>query len=124
MSPLSFVTLFPTLTTHWDSYYFRGGETQDLIPRLNCSRRFGAHRSCGALRAGAGGGEAAARAAGRLSVSVAFASKREDRANDSTCPSRAKTESSALYRSGPSALQCGTDYSDPWAVPLLGRGAG
>lgn len=48
MTPFSFVTIFQTLTTCWESYYFRESCIQYLIPRLNCQKRFCVceHRTC------------------------------------------------------------------------------
>ena len=85
------MTTFQTLKTHLESDYFREGCTQDLNPRLNCQKSFCEHRSCWTWSIGVGGGEASARASGRLCLCGFLHPNRK-----STCPSRAKTSNVAL----------------------------
>lgn len=51
MTHFSFLTTFQTLTTCWESYYFRESCTQDLILRL-ITRCFCEHRLCWVLSVG------------------------------------------------------------------------
>lgn len=91
MTHFSFVTTFQTLKTHLESDYFREVCTQDLNPRLNPQKSFCEHRSCWTWSTGVGGGEALARAAGRLCLCCLLHPTRK-----SSCSSRAKTSGVAL----------------------------
>lgn len=85
------MTTFQTLKFHLESDYFREVCTQDLNPRLHCQKSVCEHRSCWTWSTGVGGGEASARAAGRLCLCRFLHPNRK-----SSCPSRAKTSDVAL----------------------------